>query len=111
MSMQRLPFTRRAAALARLTITSIGALGLTHAALAQAPVSQSLPSTAAPARASFRLADVRLKGVAAMDEKQLHRLVAPYLGREVPARIPGKGKLKVIEAAPGSYARVRADGR
>lgn len=83
MSMQRLPFTRRAAALARLTITSIGALGLTHAALAQAPVSQSLPSTAAPARASFRLADVRLKGVAAMDEKQLHRLVAPYLGREV----------------------------
>ncbi|MCC7326990.1 MAG: class I poly(R)-hydroxyalkanoic acid synthase [Burkholderiales bacterium] len=37
--------------------------------------------------------------------------VAPQLGREVPARIPGKAKLKVIEAAPGSYARVRADGR
>ena len=37
--------------------------------------------------------------------------VEPELGREVPARIPGKGKLKVIEAAPGSYARVRADGR
>jgi polyhydroxyalkanoate synthase len=28
---------------------------------------------------------------------------------EVPARIPGKGKLKVIEAAPGAYARIRAD--
>jgi polyhydroxyalkanoate synthase subunit PhaC len=37
--------------------------------------------------------------------------VAPYLGREVPPRIPGKGKLKVIEAAPGSYARIRADGK
>jgi polyhydroxyalkanoate synthase len=35
--------------------------------------------------------------------------VGPHLGREVPARIPGKGKLKVIEAAPGSYARLRAD--
>jgi polyhydroxyalkanoate synthase subunit PhaC len=33
----------------------------------------------------------------------------PYLGKEVPARVPGKGKLKVIEASPGSYARVRAD--
>jgi polyhydroxyalkanoate synthase len=37
--------------------------------------------------------------------------VEPELGREVPARVPGKGKLRVIEAAPGSYARVRADGR
>jgi len=27
---------------------------------------------------------------------------------QVPARIPGKGKLKVIEAAPGSYVAVRA---
>ena len=35
--------------------------------------------------------------------------VGPHLGREVPARVPGKGKLKVIEAAPGSYARLRAD--
>src|SRR6202007_1222888 len=35
--------------------------------------------------------------------------IHPYLGREVPARVPGKGKLKVIEASPGSYARVRAD--
>jgi len=37
--------------------------------------------------------------------------VTPNLGREVPARVPGKGKLKVIEAAPGSYARLRADGK
>jgi polyhydroxyalkanoate synthase subunit PhaC len=36
--------------------------------------------------------------------------VVPYLGKEVAARIPGKGKLKVIEAAPGSYARLRAEG-
>jgi polyhydroxyalkanoate synthase subunit PhaC len=37
------------------------------------------------------------------------RWVGPHLGREVPPRIPGKGKLKVLEAAPGSYARIRAD--
>ncbi|MEO8753566.1 MAG: class I poly(R)-hydroxyalkanoic acid synthase [Casimicrobiaceae bacterium] len=37
--------------------------------------------------------------------------VTPHLGREVPARVPGKGKLKVIEAAPGTYARIRADGK
>ncbi|HEY2816439.1 MAG TPA: class I poly(R)-hydroxyalkanoic acid synthase [Casimicrobiaceae bacterium] len=36
--------------------------------------------------------------------------VERYLGKEVAARIPGKAKLKVIEAAPGSYARVRAEG-
>jgi len=36
--------------------------------------------------------------------------IGPHLGREVAARVPGKGKLKVIEAAPGSYARLRADG-
>jgi polyhydroxyalkanoate synthase len=35
--------------------------------------------------------------------------LTPYLGREVPARVPGRGKLKVIEAAPGTYARIRAD--
>ena len=34
-----------------------------------------------------------------------------HRGKEVPARAPGKGRLKVIEAAPGSYARIRADGR
>ena len=37
--------------------------------------------------------------------------LTPYLGREVPARVPGKGKLKVIEAAPGTYARIRADAK
>jgi polyhydroxyalkanoate synthase len=37
--------------------------------------------------------------------------VTPYLGREVPARVPGKGKLKVIEAAPGTYVRIRADAK
>ncbi len=31
------------------------------------------------------------------------------LGREVPARAPGKGGLQVLEDAPGSYARLRAD--
>jgi polyhydroxyalkanoate synthase len=35
--------------------------------------------------------------------------ITPYLDREVAARVPGKGKLPVIEAAPGSYARLRAD--
>jgi polyhydroxyalkanoate synthase len=35
--------------------------------------------------------------------------LTPYLGKEVAPRVPGKGKLKVIEAAPGSYARIRAD--
>jgi polyhydroxyalkanoate synthase len=38
------------------------------------------------------------------------RWVTPYLGKEVQARSPGKGKLKVLEEAPGSYARIRADG-
>jgi polyhydroxyalkanoate synthase len=36
--------------------------------------------------------------------------LTPHLGAQIPARIPGKGKLKVIEAAPGGYARLRADG-
>jgi len=35
----------------------------------------------------------------------------PHRGKDVPARVPGKGRLKVIEAAPGTYARIRADGR
>jgi polyhydroxyalkanoate synthase len=35
---------------------------------------------------------------------------AEHAGEKVPARIPGSGKLPVIEAAPGSYVRVRADG-
>ena len=37
--------------------------------------------------------------------------IEPFQGREVAARVPGKGKLKVLEAAPGSYARARADGK
>jgi len=28
-------------------------------------------------------------------------------GKKVPARTPGKGKLKALEDAPGSYVRVR----
>ena len=39
--------------------------------------------------------------------------VTPYLGEEVGSRVPGTnpagGKVKVIEAAPGSYARLRVD--
>jgi polyhydroxyalkanoate synthase len=37
--------------------------------------------------------------------------IAPYLDREVPARIPGKARLPILEAAPGAYARLRADDR
>ena len=35
--------------------------------------------------------------------------IGDYLGKEVAPRAPAKGRLKVIEAAPGSYARIRAD--
>ena len=35
--------------------------------------------------------------------------IAPHGGDKVPARIPGKGKLKAIEDAPGAYARMRVD--
>ena len=35
--------------------------------------------------------------------------VAQYGGGKVPARVPGKGKLKAIEDAPGAYARMRVD--
>ena len=39
----------------------------------------------------------------------------PHLGPQVAARVPGKGggkgRLKIIEPAPGSYARLRADAR
>jgi polyhydroxyalkanoate synthase subunit PhaC len=35
--------------------------------------------------------------------------VAQYANGKVPARVPGKGKLKAIEEAPGSYVRMRAD--
>jgi polyhydroxyalkanoate synthase len=37
--------------------------------------------------------------------------LAPHLGREVPPRVAGKGKLRVIESAPGTFARIRADGK
>ena len=33
---------------------------------------------------------------------------AKYAGKQVPARVPGDGKLKPIEDAPGSYVRVKA---
>jgi polyhydroxyalkanoate synthase len=34
--------------------------------------------------------------------------VEKFAGKQVPARVPGSGKLKAIEAAPGSYVQVRA---
>ncbi|EON92805.1 polyhydroxyalkanoic acid synthase [Marinobacter lipolyticus SM19] len=34
--------------------------------------------------------------------------IARFSGQQVPARIPGDGKLPVIEDAPGSYVRVKA---
>src|SRR5271166_1413852 len=37
------------------------------------------------------------------------RWVSQYAGGEVPARLPGGGKLKPIEDAPGSYVKVRAE--
>ncbi|MGN2391476.1 PHA/PHB synthase family protein [Pelomicrobium sp. G1] len=36
--------------------------------------------------------------------------VEPFGDGRVPARIPGAGKLKPLEDAPGSYVRVRTDG-
>ena len=35
--------------------------------------------------------------------------LTPHLGKEVTPRVPGKGKLKALEDAPGSYVRLRAD--
>jgi polyhydroxyalkanoate synthase len=37
--------------------------------------------------------------------------IAERGGEMVKARVPGKGKLKAIEDAPGSYVRMRADGK
>ena len=37
--------------------------------------------------------------------------VAVYAGDKVPARIPGKGKLKALEDAPGSYVKLRLDAK
>lgn len=39
------------------------------------------------------------------------RWAAKHGGEKVAARIPGKGKLKAIEDAPGSYVKVHADAR
>ncbi len=37
--------------------------------------------------------------------------VGERTGREVAPRIPGKGRLKALADAPGTYVRIRADGR
>jgi polyhydroxyalkanoate synthase subunit PhaC len=37
--------------------------------------------------------------------------VAQFGGERVPARVPGDGRLKVIEDAPGSYAKLRLDAQ
>ena len=37
--------------------------------------------------------------------------VGERTGREVAPRVPGKGKLKALADAPGTYVRIRADGR
>lgn len=37
--------------------------------------------------------------------------IAGFAGEKVAARIPGKGKLKVLEDAPGSYAKFRLDSQ
>ena len=34
--------------------------------------------------------------------------IQPYAGEQVTARVPGDGKLAVLEDAPGSYVRVTA---
>jgi polyhydroxyalkanoate synthase len=39
------------------------------------------------------------------------RWIAKRGGEKVAARIPGKGKLKVIEDAPGSYVKLRVDAK
>jgi polyhydroxyalkanoate synthase len=35
--------------------------------------------------------------------------VSARSGDKMPARVPGSGKLKPIEDAPGSFVRIRAD--
>jgi polyhydroxyalkanoate synthase len=35
--------------------------------------------------------------------------VAPHAGKKIAARVPGDGKLKVIEDAPGAYVMVKSD--
>ena len=48
--------------------------------------------------------------------KTLGRTIALLLllvvaGDKLPARIPGKGKLKALEDAPGSYVKLRLDAK
>ncbi len=38
-----------------------------------------------------------------------HRWLRPKSGAKVAARVPGAGGLAALEAAPGSYVKVRAD--
>jgi polyhydroxyalkanoate synthase len=35
--------------------------------------------------------------------------IRAHAGKDVPARVPGKGKLKALADAPGTYVRMRAD--
>ncbi len=37
--------------------------------------------------------------------------ISTRTGREVAPRVPGKGKLKALADAPGTYVRIRADGK
>jgi polyhydroxyalkanoate synthase len=37
------------------------------------------------------------------------RWIAAHVGKDVPARVPGKGKLKALADAPGTYVGMRAD--
>jgi polyhydroxyalkanoate synthase len=37
--------------------------------------------------------------------------VSRFGGEKVPARVPGEGKLKALEDAPGSYAKLRLDAK
>jgi len=67
-------------------------------------VNDKLPATA----------DAWLAGAAQRDGSwwvDWAKWLSAYRGKEVAPRVPGKGKLKVIEAAPGTYARIRADGK
>jgi len=35
--------------------------------------------------------------------------LTPFLGKEIAPRLPGKGKLKALDEAPGRYVRIRTD--
>jgi len=35
--------------------------------------------------------------------------ISPKSGKQVKARVPGEGKLKALENAPGSYVLVKAE--